>query len=305
MRLSTRTTSIIAALLVSSAMVAGAFWLSGPGARSARALSTEEILRAYAAKDTDADGLPDWQEALYGTDPENPRSVDAGKTDAQAVAEGLVKARFSSETAIVNPDTNVPGIDAAPETLTDRFGRTFLENYLTLNQAGSLSEADMAAFIDSAASELEKERPLKYALSDIKLDARGQESLARYVEEMGATLARYSAAPDVKNVYEHFADFVTGAETERSMARIAELAEAYSTSATAIMELAVPPEVAGQHLDFANAYAALGEVVADMAAMKKDPLRGLLGLIAYADTWNRYSDALAALGKVMSEQLDY
>lgn len=303
MQFSIRTTSIIAALLISGAMVGTAFWLSGEGVRSVNAISTEDILRAYATKDTDADGLPDWQEALYGLDPSNPRSADPNMTDAQAVTEGRVTPNFSTDTSAAAAP-NVPGIDAAPETLTDRFGRKFLENYMRLNQTGALSEADMSAFIQEASAELDAERLPRFELSDVILSARGKEALLSYVAQMDETLAAYSAAPDEKTVYDYFSDFVTDLETVESMARINELARAYHASSEAIMGLSVPPEMAGRHLDFANAYSALGDVTDDMAAMGSDPLRGLLGLLAYADTWGAYSDALAALGKSLSEQLD-
>src|SRR5262245_15469456 len=109
MPLSVRTTSIIASLLIAGGMMAAAFWLSGP-ARTANALSTEEILAAYAVRDADADGLPDWQEALYGTDPANPHSIDASMTDAEAVAKGMVAPRFESEPAAA-VSAEAPGVD--------------------------------------------------------------------------------------------------------------------------------------------------------------------------------------------------
>lgn len=304
MRFSTRTTSIVASLFIAGSMVGFSWWLSGPGARTASALTTEEILRVYATKDSDADGLPDWQEALYGTDPANARSVDASMTDAEAVASGRVEPTFKTQAAPTE-GSDVPGIDAAPDTLTDRFGRKFLENYLKLNSGTALSEADMTAFVEEAAAELRKERSARYSLTQIKLSERGQEAILTYVDSMGSTLATHSATPDEKSVYDHFGDFVTGIETTHSMERISELAEAYQSSAEAVMELSVPPEVAGAHLDFANAYAALGLVTEDMSHMGEDPLRGLLGLTEYVGAWNTFSDSFAALGKALDEQLDY
>lgn len=296
---------IIAALLISGAMLGAAFWLSSP-ARMASAVSTEELLRAYAVKDADQDGLPDWQEALYGTDPADPRSIDPSMTDAEAVAQGLVEPRFSADPdAGAELSTEVPGVDAAPQTVTDRFGKRFLENYLRMSQGAPMSDEELAAFIEAAVKELAEERADRFALSDLSVGERGREALLSYAAAMDATLVAKSAERDEKSVYDHFADFVTGVETERSLARIGELADAYEASADAVMTLSVPPEVSAQHLDFANAYAALGEVTADMAAMNADPLRGLLGLVAYDGAWNRFSDALATMGKTLAEQLDY
>src|SRR3989344_3578766 len=85
-----RTFLTIGALIIGAGFIVVAFLSSHPVASPVSAESTAELLKAYAAKDTDGDGLPDWQEALYGTDPTNPRSVQASMTDAEAVAKGLV-----------------------------------------------------------------------------------------------------------------------------------------------------------------------------------------------------------------------
>ncbi len=303
MHVSTRTKSIVAALLLGGVMVAGAFWLSSPSVRTAQALSTEDILRAYAMKDTDADGLPDWQEALYGTDPRNPRSVDPNMTDAEAVASGKVTPTFTSEET-PERSIEVPGIDAGPETLTDRFGKKFLENYLRLNEGMPLSPEDMTAFIASASKELAEERGARFTLSDLTVVGGGEDALFTYVTTMDRVLTEHSASHDEKNVYDYFGEYVMGIETEHSMARIRELAQAYAESAEAIMQISVPSTVSGPHLDFANAYAGVGAVVEDMASMPEDPLRGLLGLLSYLDAWSAYSDALSKLGQTLDTHIN-
>ena len=70
----TRTVPIIVASVVAAALIAVAFVASGPipflgSFKIADAATSAELLKAYATKDADQDGLPDWQEALYGTDP--------------------------------------------------------------------------------------------------------------------------------------------------------------------------------------------------------------------------------------------
>ncbi|MDP3402478.1 MAG: thrombospondin type 3 repeat-containing protein, partial [bacterium] len=129
---STRTLRIAAASLLAVLMVGGTYLSTGPNpffglTRIVGAQSSEELLREYAAKDSDSDGLPDWQEALYGTDPFNPESFRVGILDGEAVAQGLIEPRVTvrAEKEPTNLDS-IPGTVAAPSSLTDRFSQTLL-----------------------------------------------------------------------------------------------------------------------------------------------------------------------------------
>lgn len=299
---SSRRIPLILAIVLSIGMLAGAFVLSSP-APVAEAVSTEEILRAYAAKDTDQDGLPDWQEVLYGTDPENPRSVSPDMTDADAVAEGLVKPQFATEEPQGEDRAALAALYAENETVTDKFGRKFAENFLEKRTAAPLTEADMRALVESASTELSKRNLTRYSTKDIVVGERGQAAALAYLEEMDRVLVAYSPAPDTKDILEHFGDYVQGKETSRALLRIRELGKAYTVSAEAVMKVPVPPEFIATHLDFANAFAVVGEVAADMGAMDTDPLRGLIGVTHYTEAWSNTARAFAMLGKALGDTL--
>ena len=103
---STKAGSITIALAFAVIVITGAWFLSKPGGASlANAESTEALLKSYAIQDTDGDGLPDWEESLYGTDPKKADTDGDGVNDAQAVKEGLVKLSLSAEVpAAPGPD---------------------------------------------------------------------------------------------------------------------------------------------------------------------------------------------------------
>src|SRR3569833_2132398 len=91
MKISERTLRISTASGLALIMVSAAYLLSGPTfftSHTANAESTDELLKAYANKDTAAAGLPDWQEALYGTDPNKAISNSFGIPDGEAAREG-------------------------------------------------------------------------------------------------------------------------------------------------------------------------------------------------------------------------
>ncbi|HRH24589.1 MAG TPA: thrombospondin type 3 repeat-containing protein, partial [Candidatus Paceibacterota bacterium] len=154
MALSSKTVRIGAALLVSALFVFAGFYFSSPFQLTiAGATSTDELLKEYAKKDTDGDNLPDWQESLYGTDPSNPHSVEAGLTDSEAVAAGKVALRFKSETPtapepLTDDDFEVPA--PTPGSATDEFAKSFFETYVTTGKGGT---GDNSALVASLVSE--------------------------------------------------------------------------------------------------------------------------------------------------------
>ncbi len=301
--LHSRRIPLVVSLLLALGMVGGAFWLSAPQIPTANALSTEEALRAYAEKDTDADGLPDWEEVLYKTDPANPNSVSQEMTDGEAVAKGLVAPRFKTEGTVEGDMSGLLEIYASSGTVTDKFSRKFIENFIKERVDGPLSEEELLTFVETANAELLRRDISRYTTNDLKLGARGKEALLKYIEDLDRVMVTNSPTRDAKNVFEHYTDFVTGDDTVRSLIRIRAVGNAYAASAEAMMTITVPPEVAAQHIDFANAYALLAEATLDMGSMDTDPLRGLIGFTQYQDVWAHTSDAFAALGKTMSEQL--
>ncbi len=61
---------VLGAMLISLALVIGAYVTARSVARPPTAQASEEsaLLKQIATRDADGDGLPDWEEALYGTD---------------------------------------------------------------------------------------------------------------------------------------------------------------------------------------------------------------------------------------------
>src|SRR3989344_2462375 len=86
---------VLCAMLFATVLIGGAFFM-GRGTKVsnvAEASGESSLLAAVATQDSDHDGLPDWEEALYGTDPKNADSKDLGMTDGEAVAQGLIVPR--------------------------------------------------------------------------------------------------------------------------------------------------------------------------------------------------------------------
>ena len=292
---SLRTLRLVSASALALLLVAGTYLATGPSpffgiGRIASAQSAEELLREYAGKDTDADGLPDWQEALYGTDPANPESFQAGISDGEAVAQGLIQPKVAVRPEDEPTDINsIPGTVAAPSSLTDRFSQTLLKQYLLNRGENPPTPEEITAFVTGALGDLaaSTRHGDTYATSDVRLSAeQGTPGLYTYAAAAEQALASENIRP-AKNELFYFSDAVKG--DAAALTKIRQISEAYIASSRALMQVPVPEEARRSHLAMANALANMGNVTADLAALKTDPLRALVGLSAY----DQYASDLA------------
>lgn len=129
----------------------GFFWFLG--GRNERGKTVTPAL-AFAptvndsAKDTDGDGLKDWEEPLYKTNPENPDTDGDGTLDGEEIAKGRDPLKPGPDDAIQNTAPLIPRSALEDESnLTKEFGRIFFENYLKekiTNPNSSLTPDDAA-----------------------------------------------------------------------------------------------------------------------------------------------------------------
>lgn len=305
MALSPRILRLSGASLLAVLMVGGAYVVSGPvpffKTNIADAQSSAELLRTYAAKDSDTDGLPDWQEALYGTDPLDPESFRAGTKDGDAVAQGLIEPKVTVAEAPKPTDpSTVPGTPAAPNSTTDRFAQAFLKQYLLTRGETPPTQEEITSFVESSIADLSSSSasPDTYTAADVRVSgASGTAALVSYAASVENVFATYTVSTE-KNELSYFADALN--EDASALKKIEDISSAYKSIAKALIALPVPAEAAPAHRSIANALVHMSEVSADMATMKTDPLRALMGIGLYGDYAARVVTGFAGLNGIFT-----
>lgn len=277
---------IIGASLVALLMVAGAYAASGPisffGINVVGAQTSAELLREYAAKDSDSDSLPDWQEALYNTDPYNAESFRAGMSDGDAVAQGLVQPKVAVAEAPDATDlSTVPGTAAAPSSLTDRFAQELFKQYMTSRGEVAPTTEEIATFVEDGMRNLAQSSgyPEAYGASDVHSSGTtGPTAMKTYAIEVENAFARNTVVEN-DSALMYFSEAINGDKTAHK--NLEQVGKAYKNIAIALMKISVPREAAAGHLAIANAFVHLSEISADMGAINEDPLRALMGIGLY------------------------
>ncbi|MFA6414625.1 MAG: thrombospondin type 3 repeat-containing protein [Candidatus Paceibacterota bacterium] len=302
---------ILAATLFSAVVVTGAYFFArGVESPSLAQASTESaLLQAIATKDTDGDGLPDWEEALYGTSPTNPDTNKLGMTDGEAVAKGLIVPRAiadiqaatstSSSSLIVDPS-----LPPAPEegTLTAAFAKNFFMLFVAAKQdsgGADLSESQMQEVASKALSSLSSVMVLApdyKAMKNLKVSGSGADALKEFAVSAEAVLLKNTSTAKMSELKYLKKALIDGDST--AYAQIASIAKAYRDSAAGLSVLPVPKELALDDLALINALMRTSQIATDFTRSGTDPLAAILALQQYPKAAEALAAAFTDIGKV-------
>jgi hypothetical protein len=284
-----RKSGIVGALIIAAVLIGGAFILSSnPStffhAQVADAESTQQLLQDYSQKDSDHDGLPDWEEALYGTDPYNAHSFSPTLTDGQAVAEGLIKPKFTTtaaESSTTDAAEQVPGIAAAPGSMTDQFAQNLFGQFISQSGGKDPSTSDIDSFAQQAMQQEVQNHTHtdSYTLSDVKTSGTGSDAMLAYEDSADGVLSSQNVSAS-EDELTYFSDDEEKNDPD-ALSKVAAIGNAYTAMAVGLIAIPSPVEAQYAHLEIANAMANLGEDITDMSMANTDPLRAYLGLQQY------------------------
>lgn len=283
MALSPRTLSILAALFLSGSFIALGYYFSSPlSPQFADASSTDELLKAYAEKDTDADGLPDWQESLYGTDPENKYSTGPGVLDADAVKNGTVKPRFASEDIPPKPvgDESFDREAPVPGSVTDEFAKAFFQDFIERGETGldeGQNDALIASLMEDFQARVSAKLSSSYGPASVRISTTV--STTDYAARIEQALHAYEVPEDAGNPATLVDEYINKGDV-RARSKLVALADAYAKTAVALATIDTPPALKEAHLSLTRSVELLAKATAAVADYEEDPLAtvGALGM---------------------------
>jgi len=289
MAVSVRITRLLGAVALSAALVGGVLVITSPNfslsflhSGIANAASTATVLAAYAQKDTDADGLPDWEEALYGTDPHNAHSVSQTLTDGEAVAQGMVTPKAAGTDASSTPadiEASIPGQLPADGSLTQQFAQEFFTQVvqnsngttLTSDQEQSIVSQLLSNYTDRAQALIDS----PYSTVDIHTDANI--SLSAY--SAGFEKLALENTPDTGGAatIDLIQNWLVNNDASAKVG-ISNLAKTYASMAQGLAAMHVPPAQAANHLKLLQSFDTLARSMTVIANYQDDPLATMGGI---------------------------
>ena len=299
---------------------AGWFYFSGSKNGQAKDVAEQEKSPLIAIveqtsqldKDSDADGLKDWEELLWKTDPNKADTDNDGTNDNEEITlnRNPLKAgpndKISDKEDLVAQEKAIA--DSRQNTMTTVYARRFMEAYLTLkNQKGELTDSDKDGLIESLMNNIKSDIKIKdsYDISNIKIIGGQKANLEKYAREIKKILI--DEKPIKENVVivfnrllKNLNDKKNAGTYESDAKKILDNGEAYKQGATKLVSIEAPDILAEYHLALINNLNGMQEAVRAMSVVANDPMKGLAGFELYRQKATVFSKSFEELKIILN-----
>lgn len=273
----------------------------------AQASTESALLQAIATKDSNGDGLPDWEKSLYGI-PTTGTTTDyfhLGMTDGEAVARGLIVPIAVADVPVAassSASASSDGLPPAPKegTLTAAFAKTFFTLFVAAKQASGgadLSESEMNDVATQALSSLGTAMtvaPDFKSEKDLTVQGSGADALKEFAANAEAILMKNTSTAKKSELL--YLDDAVEKNDGTALSAISAIAKQYRDSAVGIAMLPVPAELAKADLELVNAMMRTSQIAVDFTKVNDDPLATVLALKQYPDAVLALANAFVHIG---------
>jgi len=246
-----------------------------------------EITPTRSESDSDSDGLRDWEEVLWGTDPNNADSDGDGATDGEEVnANRHPGIAGPNDILSVEPEKTAESGFAEPSNYTDAFSRELLAQYLQKKQNNTLYLEGPDVFFNSVFSSVNQGQNT-YVITDLSFSATTNNARYTFANTFADTIANINVA---------------AVNTSGGPAELAVLAPRFTQAAADAVEIPVPYDIGETYLDAVNAIAAIGLHMRAISTIVDDPVGGLAAMGGYESSVNALADAMRSIGLYLQEK---
>jgi hypothetical protein len=261
-------------------------------------LAYTTTLKELVYKDEDGDGVPDWEEGLYGLDPTK-KETTPGTPDSVAINKLKAKENDANQ-------ANAENIQNEENlTQTDKFSRELFSSTAALNQNGIMDQNTADQLSNSLASKIQN-TPIRkiFLLSDIKvINDNSIKAVKSYNDTLNNIQQKY---PNKGTVLDVLQKFVID-ENNVDSSVLVELDPIIKQTQGTINEMAkmnVPQFLASTHLDILNALERLSENTSDIRLYDSDVIVALSGISQYQNNATLLESAVKKLTDIINNKLN-
>ena len=253
-----------------------------------------------AKKDSDGDGLADWEEALWGTDINNPDTDGDGTSDGEEVR--LRRDPSSGEVDDSLLEYNLPKIvnDGEELTHTERFGRELFSGYSELINTSRYKDeqADILyKLLDQNIADIESVEP--YTLSDIRTFSEENNTIAikNYGNSIIANLQSEVGINEIVAIIE-----LLETRSIESKENLQKIIDSNKKIIQKNLNLPAPKGAENIHLAFLNSHNEVIESLIKILKISEDPLLSVTGIGEYSQATSNFDEILVDFKEYFSSR---
>lgn len=298
--ISPRNLRIAGASLIAVLMVAGGYALAGlrfPETKTVNAELTDELLASYVARDTDSDGLPDWQESLYGTDLNKADTDGDGISDGDAVRQGLLtpvslSSQLPAEEGPIDVN-EIPVGDPAPGSITDEFSKSFFEAYMRESGGQPMSAEAQDALVQRLLADYTARgnRVLSSTYTKVSVRSSVGMSAHEYYAAVESIIRRNDAPKDSTDPFALMEALMQGGD-ESARGKLTRLANSEAAMVKELAVMSVPTALVEEHLLMVRSLDTLAKSTRMIAQYEKDPIGTMSALSLYTPASRGFLDSM-------------
>jgi hypothetical protein len=237
-------------------------------------------------KDSNKNGIPDWEETLWGLDPQG---------------DGPSNKEFISikKQALTPPEEIGDKNDEKPLSENENLSREFFAVIMSLQQTNNLDSISMQAIADAIGKKIVASSLADiYIRSMLTIKETTSESTSNYFDSFKNLTLAYKD----KNIGDELIFIAEALQNNdpQALEVVKTVATAYRSFGKELVKIPVPVKFAGTHLSLANNYEKTAQSIEGLAHILTDQITGMKALINY----KKYSDALVADIKFLSDNLE-
>lgn len=246
-------------------------------------------------KDTDGDGIPDWQEGLYGLDP-NKKETTPGTPDSSALSK--LRIAQGNEAGATYGENGVENL-----TQTEKFSRELFATVAALNQNGQVDQATIDALSNSMATKIENPIQRKvYTMSDIKIvNSDTKQTIQKYSDALNNIYKKHQVKKGALTILQEFI------EDETNLDKLLELDPVINQTNQTIIEslkIPVPQSLALLHLDLINNFEKMMENISDIKLFNNDPIVAIGAIIQFGNNTDTLTSSAKNLTNAIKQKLN-
>lgn len=266
-------------------------------------------MQQFMALDSDKDGLKDWEEALWKTDPKNPDTDGDGTPDGDEVNLGRdpLKANTASKGQTPNDyiDPKIIAADKKAEedysklSSTDKLSRNLFSDYLATKKMGTtLSTADTENIVNNFVANLPDPSYTQYTLKSITtMSITDATSVKNYGNQVAEIILKNlnTQTGDVYTIISDYSSSEADVAPTEPLEALAPIIAKNQSTVDALLKVKVPLEMTNLHLNLINAFS---KTVQDLTTIKNAPtdmVSTLVVLNQYDTNTTNLSNTLIAL----------
>ncbi|MFA6520122.1 MAG: thrombospondin type 3 repeat-containing protein [Candidatus Paceibacterota bacterium] len=227
------------------------------------------------SKDTDGDGIADWEETLWGTDPTKTETTPGTRDDVT-----ISKLRAEQEAS--TPGTSDTSQDTENLTQTDQFSRELFSTIVATTQSGAMDQATVDKITDSLAEKVQNVAPKKvFVMSDLKIVNKNDvQAFVTYNTALTAVYQKYKMDYTVLDVLQKFIIDENNVDVT-VLKELNPIITNTNKMIDALVKISVPSSVSAIHLSVINSLERLVENLSAIKLFDTDVIVALGGISQY------------------------